>query len=421
MSHPCWHRGNAQLAYGKLGATFEEILRDTPAIAGAAVATGLQPEQVAQYARIIQNVFGGDPQENMDVMLRIANRSPASFAALGESLQFAGQSASDAGLNFETYVATLAGTAGAGRSVEAVSQGLTAMWARLAKSAAGIGRGGKIVREAFEGVGISMSDVNAAMDGTTDGFVRLLEMINAAGVSETQLTALLSTLAGDTYSASLSFAVQNPNVIRQLLDEAALAPGEIERQRKIIISGASGGIKEMMAQIDTLLNRLAEFGTLAGIQSFTNAVSSLIGWLTKTNEENELVNKGFLQLISIGVGALASMLAVAVAVALKITTFALSAFVGLVKVARGAVWLWQNALLWTRIQLGLFTLQAWLANAANSAFVMTLRTQGIWVVGSFAKTIGSTAVRAIGNFVFGIRIATAAALRFTYGPLCQHG
>ena len=399
---------DAQRAYGKLGATFEEIIRDTPAIAGAAVATGIQPEQVAQYARIIQNVFGGDPQENMDVMLRIANRSPASFAALGESLQFAGQSASDAGLNFETYVATLAGTAGAGRSVEAVSQGLTAMWARLAKSATGIGRGGNIVREAFEGVGISMSDVNAAMDGTTDGFVRLLEMINAAGVSETQLTALLSTLAGDTYSASLSFAVQNPNVIRQLLDEAALAPGEIERQREIIISGASGGIKEMMAQIDTLLNRLAEFGTLAGIQSFTNAVSSLIGWLTKTNEENELVNKGFLQLISIGVGALASMLAVAAA--LKITTFALSAFVGLAKVARGAVWLWQNALLSTRIQLGFLTLQTWLANAASSTFVTTLRTRGIAGLITYAGTIWSAMIPALAAFAAGVWATTVALL-----------
>ena len=226
---------NAQRAYGKLGATFDEIIRDVPAIAGAAVATGLQPEQVARYARIIQNVFGGDPQENMDIMLRIANRSPASFEALGESVQFAGQSAVDAGLNFQGYVASLAGTAGAGRSVESVSQGLTAIWPRLAKSGEGIGRGGKIVQEAFEGVGISMADVNAAMDGTADGFIQLLELINNAGLSTRQLTALLSTLAGDTYAASISYAVQNPEAIRELLDEAALAPGEIGRQQDIIL------------------------------------------------------------------------------------------------------------------------------------------------------------------------------------------
>ena len=101
----------------------------------------------------------------------------------------------------------------------------------------------------------------------------------------------------------------------------------------------------MIAQIDTLLNRLAEFGTLTAIQNFTKAVSALIGWLTKTNEENELVNKGFLRLISAFVMALAAMLVVAAA--LKVTTFALSSFVLLVKAARGVVWLWRNALILT--------------------------------------------------------------------------
>ena len=208
---------NAQLAYGKLGATFGEIIRDVPAIAGAAVSTGLQPEQVARYARIVQNVFGGDPQENLDIMVRLASRSQGDFLAFGEALQFSGQSAADAGLDFKTYIATLGGLAGSGRSVESVSQGLAGIWAKLAKAEEGIGRGGKVVQKAFEGVGISMADVNATMDGTADGFVRLLELINDAGLSPTQRTALLSTLAGDTYTSAVSSAVQNTEVIRRLL------------------------------------------------------------------------------------------------------------------------------------------------------------------------------------------------------------
>ena len=398
---------NAQRAYGKLGATFDEIIRDAPAIAGAAVATGLQPEQVARYARIIQNVFGGDPQENMDIMLRIANRSPASFEALGESVQFAGQSAVDAGLNFQGYVASLAGTAGAGRSVESVSQGLTALWARLAKSGEGIGRGGKIVQKAFEGVGISMADVNAAMDGTADGFIQLLELINNAGLSTRQLTALLSTLAGDTYAASISYAVQNPEAIRELLDEAALAPGEIVRQQDIILSGASGGITTMMAQIDTLLNRLAEFGTLTAIQNFTKAVSALIGWLTKTNEEGELVNRRFLQLISTFAMALASMLVVGAA--LKVMTFALSGFVVLVKIARGAVWLWRNALILTRIQMGLLNVQTWLAAVANSNFILSLRLAAINVRGFVASLSLAKVAQLAGAAATGVAAAATWA------------
>ncbi len=386
---------NAQRAYGKLGATFGEIIRDAPAIAGAAVATGLEPEQVARYARGVQNIFGGDVQENLDVMLRAANRSAGSFESFGESIQFAGQAAADAGLDFKAYVAILGGTSGAMRTVESVSQGMTAMWGKLAKSKEDIGEGGKIVQEAFEGVGISMADVDAAMDGTADGFIKLLALINNAGLSTTQLTALLSTLAGDTYSASISYAVQNPEVIRDLLAEVEQSAGDIVNQQQIIMSGASGGIMQMMAQIDTLLNRLAEFFTLTAIQNFTKAVSALIGWLTKTNEESELVNKGFLRLISAFVMALASLLVVAAA--LKVTTFALSGFVLLVKAARGVVWLWRNALILTRIQMGLLAIQTWWANSA-------LR--------GFATSIWTSAVGALRALWAGVTMASGATWRF---------
>ena len=403
---------NAQQAYGKLGATFQEIIRDTPAIAGAAVATGLAPEQVARYARIIQNVFGGDVAGNLDVMLKAANNSAGAFMDFGESLQFSGQSAADAGLDFQTYIATLGGIAGAGREVQSISPGLAAMWARLAKAEEDIGEGGQTVTDAFQGVGISMEDVNAAMDGTADGFVRLLELINKANLTSSQLTALLSTLAGDTYSASISYAVQNPEAIRELLDHLEQAGGEVERQQEIIISGASGGIKEMMAQIDTLLNRLAEFGTLAGIQSFTNAVSALIGWLTKTNEEGELVNRRWLQMISIGVTALASLLAVAAA--LKITTFALSGFVVLVKLARGAVLLWRNALILTRIQMGLLAIQTWWANSALRAFMVGLKASriGMLLTGGAARAMWLAITGPIGLAIGAIALVGFVVYKF---------
>ena len=167
---------------------FEEILRDIPAIAGAATALkaeGLSVEDVARYGRIVTNVFGGDIAENLDIMLRVQpTDSNASFRALGDSLQFSAQSAVDAGLDFKTYISTLGGIAGAGREVDSVSQGLTAMWSRLAKSERRVSaKGGRLSRMPSRGVGISLTDVDAAMDGTSDGFVRLLELIHDAGLS----------------------------------------------------------------------------------------------------------------------------------------------------------------------------------------------------------------------------------------------
>ena len=352
---------NAQLAYGKLGASFEEILRDVPAIAGGAVATNLNPEQVATYARIIQNVFGGDVQENLDMLLRTANRSPSTFAALGESIQFSGQAAVDAGMDFRTYLATLGSTAGAGRSVESVNQGMAAMFGRLALATENTGVGGKRLIDVFGDVGINFRDVKAAMDGTSEGFINVLRLMNEAELSTTQLTALLSTLAGHSYAASISYAVQNPERLDELLTEIDSSTGEIVRQQEIILSGASGGLKEMMAQIDTLLNRLAQLGVLTAIETFTRGISKLVSWLTETNEEGELVRGGLLRMMTIMGGLLAALLPLGIA--LKAVSFALGGLVPLFKLARGAVWLWRNALILTRVQL------VWLAISTGLPFL----------------------------------------------------
>ena len=369
---------NAQLAYGKLGASFEEILRDAPAIAGAAVATELDPEQVATYARIIQNVFGGDVQENLDMLLRTANRSPSTFAALGESIQFSGQAAVDAGMDFRAYLATLGSTAGAGRSVESVSQGMASMFGRLAKATEGVGRGGKIVGEAFQGVGINFRDVQAAMDGTSEGFINVLRLINEAELSTSQLTALLSTLAGDTYAASISYAVQNPEKLDELLAEIDSSTGEIVRQQEIILSGASGGLKLMMAQIDTLLNRLAQLGVLTAIEKFTRGMSKLVSWLTETNEKDELVRGGLLRMVTTMGGLLAALLPLGIA--LKAVSFALGGLVPLLKIAA-----------WANKQFGI---SAKFAAFWNSNFMVSLRLAAISAKG-FAATIWTSSVGAL--------------------------
>ena len=378
---------NAQLAYGKLGATFEEIIRDAPAIAGAAVATDLNPEQVATYARIIQNVFGGDVQENLDMLLRTANRSPSTFAALGESIQFSGQAAVDAGMDFRTYLATLGSTAGAGRSVESVSQGMAAMFGRLALATENTGVGGKRLIDVFGDVGINFRDVKAAMDGTSEGFINVLRLMNEAELSTTQLTALLSTLAGHSYAASISYAVQNPEKLDELLAEIDSSTGEIVRQQEIILSGASGGIKEMMAQIDTLLNRLAQLGVLTAIEKFTRGISRLVSWLTATNKEEELVRGGLLRMVTIMGGLLAALLPLGIA--LKAVSFALSGLVPLLKAAA-----WANTK---------FGISAKFAAIANSNFILSLRLAAINVRAYVANLILATLWNS--NFVVSLRLA----------------
>ena len=53
----------------------------------------------------VRNAFGGDLIDNMDKMLRLANRSPASFEQFGESIQYSGTLARHAGMDLDSYLA----------------------------------------------------------------------------------------------------------------------------------------------------------------------------------------------------------------------------------------------------------------------------------------------------------------------------
>ena len=312
---------NAQQAYGKLGAIYAEIRTDIEAISGAAVATDLPVQEVAAYARVIQNVFGGDVTENLDMMLRVANRSPATFRGLGEAIQYSGAAAVAVGLDFKTWLATLAGTAEAGRSVESVSQGLTDVLGKVASFQEEIGRGAKLIENAFSGLDFDIEQVKKTMDGTPEGFLKFIDLINAAELSGSELLALARALFGSTYAASFISVIENPDTIRELIAEAEGASGDVAKQVELIMSGASGGVAEVIAMVDTLLNRLSELGTLDAIEKFTGRLVALLGWLTATNEEGDLTNEWLLRAVQYGLAFAGSLLVVALG--LKVVSFSL--------------------------------------------------------------------------------------------------
>lgn len=420
----------AQMAYGKLGATFGEILEDIPAIAGAAVATGAPVEQVATYGRIIQNVFGGNLQDNLDLMLKIANNSPASFEQLGASIQFSGQAAVDAGLDFKTYLATLAGTAGAGRSVESVSMGLLGGLGRLAAMQTEIGRGAGVLKDAFGKVGISLEDVRGMLDGTSEGFVDFLKFIHASKLESDELTGLLRTLFGE-YSSSFQYAIQNPDAIENLLEEAGRSAGEIERQQEIILTGASGGVIKLRAMVDTLLNTLAFLGPLTAIEKITNKVSGLLTWMTRTDEEGELVNKTLLTGINVTLALVSGLLILGVA--LKGVSFALGGLVPLIKLViflkkwwgaqtlvlraqllglaiqtkatTAAIWLKSTAMKAAAFATKLYTAAQWLLNAALYANPIVLIVVGVLALIGALVAAGYAVYRFRGAILGGLKKA----------------
>ena len=79
--------------------------------------------------------------------------------------------------------------------------------------------------------------------------IKLIKLIQSAGLESDKLTALMASLAGTSYSASLAFAVQNAGDLDRLLAEAGMSAGEMDRQIDIIFSGFFGSLQKIAGDV----------------------------------------------------------------------------------------------------------------------------------------------------------------------------
>ena len=127
----------------------------------------------------------------------------------------------------------------------------------------------------------------------------------------------------------------------------------------------------------------------------------VIGWLQSGNP----VVRTLVQSVAVlgGVLVIAASALFAMAATLKLASFTLNGWLGLVKAAHGVVWLWRNALLATRIQMFLLAVQTKLSSIATwlNTTATTANTGTLW--GRIAALLASRAAILAGV------IATAAA------------
>ena len=109
----------------------------------------------------------------------------------------------------------------------------------------------------------------------------------------------------------------------------------------------------------------------------------VIGWFQSGNP----VVRTLVQSVAVfgGVLVIAASALFAMAAALKLASFTLTGWLGLVKAATGIAWLWRNALIATRVQLALLTLRTWAANAAQ------IGMRGVMLLGAVATGIATAA------------------------------
>ena len=329
----------AQTAFVQLGNSIDQAVAATPGIAQSAVAAeGVSVGDAATYASIGLRAFGLEAAETTDLldqMLKAETTTPATMRDIGNAFRFSAQAAADAGLNTQAYIATLGTLAGSGRSAEESSQGLNVILQKLAKGMTGIGRGGKMVNDILNEVGLKRQDVQQMLARGPTGLFDFLETLRTAiGDDQEMMTAVLGGLVGESYSSAFSYLTQNVEEARAVYRQLMNAQGESARQAAIKMRGISGGWESFKAQLDTVQNVLSDIAVSPFAEKLLRGAADLMAEFTRLNEQGEYVHGTLLKIV--GAVLIMGPLMIGAGLAAKGLAFALGGFSGAVKAIGGA-------------------------------------------------------------------------------------
>ena len=275
----------AQTAYIQLGNSIEQTIKATPGIAlAAAAAESVEVGDAARYASLGLRAFNleADRSTNLlDAMLKAETTTPATMRQIGEAFRFSAQAAADAGLDYQTYIATLGTLGGSGRSPEEASQGMNVIFTQLAKGVTGIARGGKMVMKALGKVGIEGDELQDFIDRGAEGFIDLLKRLKQvrSEYGQTSLTAILSQLVGTSYSSAFSYLVQNVDELVDVQAKLYDSAGEGARHAEIQMSNLSGAVKSFRAMLDTVIHKLT--GVEKGLEGVIRKVTEFLHYFAE--------------------------------------------------------------------------------------------------------------------------------------------
>ena len=292
----------AQTAFVQLGNSIEQALAATPAIAMAAVAAeGVSVEDAARYASIALKAFkleAADAGRVLDQMLMAETKTPARARDIGEAFRYSAQAAADAGLSTSTYIALLGTLTESGRSAEESSQGLNVLLQKLAKSTTGIGRGGKVVTDALQAMGIQAEEVKGAMGSGEKGIIRFFQLISdkSKDLPQETVTAALGTLVGESYGSAFSSVVQNVDKLWERSDTifeevfigaATSADRMRERIKMLGLSGALGhrSRRQLEGLFRTLLGRCRE--SAGALEGLFRSIAEYSGTANRIHKQHE--------------------------------------------------------------------------------------------------------------------------------------
>ena len=414
--------GEAQTELAQGFGDVERTLKALPDVLNLASAGQLSMGEAAALVRNQMNAFGltiDDVSHITDVLAKAATSGSTTVRELAPAFAQVASAASKAGLSIERTAAFIVALRDVGLRAEQAGTALRNVMVRLTEP-----EPPQNFLNALNRIGVSFEELKRlAQRGEYEDIFRRL---GEAGLDAATAISLFGT-EGFSAGASLTDSISK---VEALTESLIGAEGWAERMRLIQEQGLPGAVAAFRSALEGLQLSLGEAGLTGWIAKAADTLRGFVVWLRNAD--------GWVKTTMAIVLASGPVL-LGLAVFLKLVTFALSGLVPLLKLARGAVWLWRNALILTRIQMGLLSVQTWWANSAISTFAATIWTSsvgalralgrrlamagaamlrfsgraiaaGIAGVVAFAATIWTGAVPALAAFAAGVWATTVAML-----------
>ena len=400
-----------------------ETLAATPHLERLATAGMMDMDKAANLVAHTLRRFdlGADQAQHVtDVLAAMTQETGLNLGDLEATFRRAALVADRLNMSFEDTAASVSILAReglrpreAGSLLEAMLEDLTELSEESKEAAAELSR-----------VGLDMDFVQGlASEGQ---ITKLFDELRLAGAD---INKIFSTEGIDAAQILFAAGDEFAQLADQYLTSVKGRSREMAETRNL---GLPGAIEDIKSAVNAFQLSVGTSGLSGMLEWVFDKLAAFVRWLSEAS--------GWVKGLAVAAIAAGPVL-LGLAAAVKVASFAKSGFAVAVSIARGAVWLWNNAMVVTRIRLGLLTVQTWLANFSLVTFGRTVWTSSIAALRGLVTNLGRAslgmlrfALKAIvagisGVIAFGVALwasmippliaATAAVTAFTVALLAN--
>ncbi len=394
---------NAQVELARAGLDVEQVLEAIPDVLNLAIAGELEMGEAAGLATNQLAAFKLETSETervVDVLAKTAVSARTTVGELGPAFRQVAPLAADLGIEIEQVAAVIGTLRTGGLIPEQAGTAFRNIVAILQEDPTAK------VSEGFQRLGLDFDNIRAMVSaGDIEG---AFKRIGEAGLD----TRTALQIFGREAAVGASILAGRVADLDDFISHLEAAGGTAVEMRSVIEGGLPGSVDQFRSSLESLQLELGDSGLRGLMIKVLDTIRDFLRWITNA--------PGPLKTLSVAAIAAGPVL-LGLAAGLKAVSFALGGLAPLLKLARGAVWLWRNALILTRIQMVLLSVQTqlsslatWLNTAATNALSLAFwRNVASQVASRIAMIAGTAATIAA-------TVATAAfgvALTIATGPI----